>query len=237
MDSNYRIFWIVLLSSVILLVIYSVFFIEFNRKSKSVDNKRSATFIYLQRLTGVITFGIFPIGIMNYTFSTGLEDYGAALVMPYRSLLWFIILSVIIIPLNFFQARKDANLNVYPQIRIDNWNIGVFTLSAVTWILYLLAYEFFFRGFLLFAAQDAVGPYWAVVINTVLYAMAHIPKGKFETIGAIPLGILLCIITFNTGSFWVAFGMHVVMALSNEWFSLYYHKEMKVTFLSKSDMH
>ena len=234
MHSDYSTFWIVIVSSVILLVIYSVFFIEFNRKSKSIGYKNNATFVYLQRLTGVITFGIFPLGIMKYMLPTGLSDYGTELTMPYKSLLWFVILSVIIIPLNFSQAKKEANLKVYPQIRINNWGTGVFAMSAVTWTLYLLAYEFFFRGFLLFGILDVVGPYWAVAINTALYAIAHIPKGKFETLGAIPLGILLCIITFTTGSFWVAFGMHVVMALSNEWFSLYYHKEMKITFLSKS---
>ena len=227
MISDNKEFWIVVLSSVILILIYSVFFIEFNRKPKAIAFKSNEFYVYLQRLTGVITFGIFPLGIMNYVLPTALSDYGTELILPYKSLFWFAILSAIVVVLNLVQAKKENNLEVYPQIRVRKWNARVYILSALSWSAYLLAYEFFFRGFLFYAALRMTGLYWAVAINVVFYALAHVPKGKFETIGAIPLGILLCIMTYITGSFWVAFGVHVVMALSNEWLSLYYHRTIK----------
>jgi uncharacterized protein len=43
----------------------------------------------------------------------------------------------------------------------------------------------------------------------------------------LPLGIVLGIVTVQTGNIWVAFVVHVVLALSNEWFSLKAHPEMK----------
>lgn len=230
-SANQHVLSLVLIAALVLLLIYSVVYIAINRY-QTKQHKSNESLIYLQRLTGVFTFGVLPVAIIYNALPTNLPAYGTSLVMPLRSALWLLVLVVVIIPLNLFQAKKEENLKSYPQIRVKNWNARILVFSAITWTLYLLAYEFFFRGFLLFALDEVAGPYWAVAVNTLLYALAHVPKGKFETMGAIPLGILLCVITFNTGSFWVAFGMHVVMALSNEWFSLYYHKQMRFTLIS-----
>ena len=65
-----------------------------------------------------------------------------------------------------------------------------------------------------------------MVISTIIYSLVHIPKNTREGIGAMPLGILLCLITFQTGTIWVAVIVHRVMALANEWFSLKHHPEI-----------
>ncbi|MFN8134788.1 MAG: CPBP family intramembrane glutamic endopeptidase [Bacteroidales bacterium] len=57
----------------------------------------------------------------------------------------------------------------------------------------------------------------AIALNTAIYMLVHIPKGIKETLGAIPLGVLLCYLTVQTGSIWIAVMVHIVMALSNEW--------------------
>ncbi|MFB6318344.1 CPBP family intramembrane glutamic endopeptidase [Saccharicrinis sp. FJH54] len=224
---NQQEFLYVILASLILLIVYSVAYIAINRYAQKHSDKSNELLIYLQRLTGVISFGVVPVIVVQQVLDTDIRDYGYLLSKPYSSLIWLGILSAIVIPLNLVQAKKDTNLAAYPQIRASEWNIRVFSLSALSWTAYLLAYEFFFRGFLFYAALRFTGLYWAIGINVVLYALAHVPKGRFETIGAIPLGILLCIVTYFTGSFWVAFGVHVVMALSNEWTSLFYHRKLK----------
>ena len=52
----------------------------------------------------------------------------------------------------------------------------------------------------------------------------HVPKGAKEGIGAIPLGLLLCMITFRTETIWVAMIVHFVLSLANEWYSLKYRQ-------------
>jgi len=39
----------------------------------------------------------------------------------------------------------------------------------------------------------------AIIINTILYSATHFYKGVQEVIGAIPLGIVLCLLTIDTG--------------------------------------
>lgn len=100
--------------------------------------------------------------------------------------------------------------------------------NAFTWIAYLFGYELMFRGLLLFTTVEFMGAWPAIILNTALYALVHVPKNLEETIGAIPLGLLLCLITLSTGTFWVAFGVHTCLALSNFFFSLKNHPEMRV---------
>jgi membrane protease YdiL (CAAX protease family) len=89
-----------------------------------------------------------------------------------------------------------------------------------------LGYEFLFRGILLFPLVDALGVWPAVAINTVMYSATHIPKGLDETIGAAFLGVVLCLVTLITGTLWVAIVIHITMALTNSFSSIYHNPEM-----------
>ncbi len=125
--------------------------------------------------------------------------------------------------MNFVNCKKPDNLNLYPQIRAKEWSFNILFNSALTWILYLLVYEFMFRGFLLFIFLQYVGVWSAIALNVSIYSLVHVPKGLKEAVGALPLGIVLGIITVQTESILVALIVHIVLALSNEWFSLRVH--------------
>ncbi len=101
-------------------------------------------------------------------------------------------------------------------------------ISGISWVIFLVGYEFLFRGFLLHASLNLMEAGPAIALNCALYAFAHFYKGPGETFGAIPVGILLCYLTMVTGNIWCAVILHSVMALSNEWFSLYFHPEMRI---------
>ena len=81
----------------------------------------------------------------------------------------------------------------------------------------------------LFVSVAYLGVWPAIILNVAIYALVHVPKGIKEAVGAIPLGILLCIITLQTGSIIVALAVHIIMALGNEWFSLKAHPGMKIS--------
>ena len=85
-----------------------------------------------------------------------------------------------------------------------------------------------FRGFLFFALLEEFDLLTAITINTVIYSMAHLQKDIKESLGAIPMGIVLCWLTYKTGNIWTAIWLHSVLALSNEWFSIKYFKEYDV---------
>ena len=115
---------------------------------------------------------------------------------------------------------------MYPQIRTQNWNLSLLVVSALSWIAYLFAYEFLFRGILFTSSVSLLGIWPAIVLNVGIYSIVHIPKGFKESFWAIVLGVIICLLVVRTGSFWIAFFIHVVLALSNEWFSLRAHPDI-----------
>jgi membrane protease YdiL (CAAX protease family) len=149
------------------------------------------------------------------------------------TLIVVIITAIITLSISWITSRSKENLATYPQIREKEWTISLLSLSAISWIAYLFAYEFMYRGFLLFSCYYAFGTWPAIIINISLYSLTHLVKNKREGIGAFFIGIVLCSLVLYVGSLWVAFYIHVIMALSNEWFSIRIHPDMNFNFKNR----
>ncbi|MFO8236205.1 MAG: CPBP family intramembrane glutamic endopeptidase [Bacteroidales bacterium] len=181
-----------------------------------------------QRIMGFLFLGIFPALTFYHIQKQSLVNYGINIQNLHISLIWILLLGSTIITINFFLAGNKTNLKYYPQIQLKNWSFSSFLINVITWILYLFSYELLFRGLLLFSLYHAYGLTIAIIVNTILYSLIHIPKGKRETLGAVPLGIILCLISIQTGSFFAAFAFHAIMAISNDYFAIKYNPAMKL---------
>jgi membrane protease YdiL (CAAX protease family) len=186
-------------------------------------------FIYMTKWVGFLTMGLLPLLVLLLLNpSRNLAYYG----LNFRSdtLLFNLVLTIglaaILIPLAAFSAKKPKNLVNYPQIRAKNWDTKTFRYNLLGWAVYLFGYELLFRGLLLFPLVEAYGIWLAVAVNVALYSATHIPKGLDETIGAAPLGFLLCLLTLMAGNIWIAFLVHVAMAWTNSLTALKHHPEI-----------
>jgi membrane protease YdiL (CAAX protease family) len=187
-----------------------------------------ARHVFIKRVVGMLSFGVIPAGILFAKFGLIWADYGVSARFSSAAGYWILALSAILIFMTARSTHAADHLSQYPEIRTKLWSRSLLVWSALSWMGYLLAYELMFRGFLLFSCARAFGAWPAIVINTAIYALVHVPKSAKEGIGAIPLGLLLCIITIQTQTIWVALLVHWVLSLSNEWFSLKYQPEMRV---------
>ena len=184
--------------------------------------------ILFQRLLGAFIFGVLPSAFFLILSNRPMNEVGLTDYIPHETLFLTLIAGLVIIPMNYINARHPSNLKMYPQIRVPEWTLSLTILSALSWIVYLFAYELLFRGILLFSSLDLMGFWPSVILNAGIYSLVHIPKGPKEALGAIPMGILLCYLVYITGSFWVAFFIHILLALSNEWFSISHHSEISL---------
>lgn len=170
-----------------------------------------------KRTLGFILLGIVPlVTLMLFKQDFALADAGVGF-NPERSgftVISITLLSLIIIPVISRSARKPEIMAVYPEIRAARWTNRMMLAETGSWAVYLLGYEVLFRGVLLFPLAGSIGSSPAIVINTILYSAAHIPKGKTETLAAIPFGIVLCILTLHSGTIWIAFIAHLVNAVT-----------------------
>ena len=189
----------------------------------------SVKHIFFTKYFGFISMGVIPTLIcLIFIPEVSLADYGLR-ILPETTLfttVWTVGLCAAVIPLAFFSAKKPKNLVNYPQIRAKAWTKKTLFLNLLGWALYLFGYEFLFRGTLLIPLVEPLGVWPAIAINTALYSATHIPKGLDETIGAIPLGIVLCLLTLASGTIWIAFLVHVAMAWTNSLTALKYHPEI-----------
>ena len=189
----------------------------------------SVKHIFFTKYFGFLSMGVgATLVCLIFIPEISLADYGLTFKPEYAlfTLLWIVGLSAVVIPLAYISAKKPKNLENYPQIRAKVWTRKTYYLNLLGWALYLFGYEFLFRGVLLIPLVEPLGVWTAIAINIALYSATHIPKGLDETIGAIPLGLLLCILTLQSETIWIAFIVHVAMAWTNSLTALKFHPDI-----------
>ena len=220
------------------LVFFSIYW--FTSKSERIKERfynkydhdqASLKHIFFTKYFGFFAMGIFPTIVFLFYFpEITLKELGLSFTNKTSvfSLLWIIGLSILITPLVYFSAKKPKNLLNYPQVRAKVWTKKMLFINALGWFLFLFGYEFLFRGILLIPLVESLGLWPAIAINIAIYSATHIPKGLDETLGAIPLGFVLCLLTISSGTIWIAFIVHVVMAWTNTFTALKFHPDMRI---------
>lgn len=181
-----------------------------------------------EKATGILFTGVFPFII--FILLLDLEPDKSGLTAGGIRQFWYLylILPATAVLISFITAKSPNIQAVSPQLRLKRWNLKHFFLSVSFWFIYLFGYEFFFRGILWFLCYNAFGFFPALVINIVLYSAVHLPKGIFMSAGAIPFGVVLCLLSYLTGSFYLSFIFHSCMAITTDLSSFYHNPEFKL---------
>ena len=190
----------------------------------------TVTGVLAKRLAGVIILGGGSAVTIWLFLPFDLADLGLTLAIPPSTWLWVGGASVVIVIGCIATAHKPENFEVYPEMRVPRWGGVPVIANLFSCGLYMFAYEFLFRGFLLFACLAAMPAAFAIAINTVLYVLAHVPKGPREALGSIPLGVVLCLSAIETGAIWAAFLIHVIMSQLNDYLAVRANPEMRFAF-------
>ncbi len=212
----------------------------FTQESKKVQQRffdkhgpdqGSARFIMFTKYLGGFTMGVLPAIAYCIAFpDTSLFDLGLG--FPKESLwmtvLWSFGLMALVIPIARSSAKNPKNLIEYPQIRAKIWDRKMVRGNLASWAAYLLGYEFLFRGVMFFPLVETIGLWPAIAVNIGMYSGTHVPKGLDQTIGAIALSVVLCLLCVQTGTIWIAFFVHIAMAWTNSLTALKHHPEMKL---------
>lgn len=226
-------------------VFYSIYWlVQSSGKAKEIiysryePNTANVVHVVFKRCAGFLLLGIVPVAL-TFLFTEGytLADAG----LGYRPEMWgftlmgVILMSVLIIPVVSFGARKPSVYEIYPEIRVTGWTGRFMFAELFTWALYLLGYETLFRGVLLFGLAQSIGPVAATIISVILYSAAHLPKNRAETLAAIPFGVVLCLLTLYSGSIWIAFIVHLINAATTTITAIKYNPAMNFGISGERD--
>lgn len=187
-------------------------------EAKCEGDLAAAKHFFFVKCMGLLILGLIPLGLCLVLIpNLSLANYGIVFIgkTTLFSMTSIGVLTVILIPIISNNARKAKNLKVYPEIRAQIWTRQILFFELAGWAVYLLGYEILFRGVLLMPLVEPLGIWVAIAINTAIYAAAHLPKNFEETIGAIPFGIVICLLTLASGMIWIAFLVHLVVVWTN----------------------
>lgn len=200
----------------VIMIYYSLFFLAVTtgRKNGSVQlkdvlsGKSEPGELFIRLIAGIFFLGIGTVVIFakeiidNKIFVPFLNDYQAPV----------LILTGAAMAIGSFSAHKE----LFPADNsrpLLSFSLPLYFLLIRT--LYLIVYEFFFRGVMLFVMIKDLGLIAAVALNLLFYALVHWFNRK-ERIGSVFMGIILCIVSIYYHSVWPAILIHFSLALSHE---------------------
>jgi membrane protease YdiL (CAAX protease family) len=136
--------------------------------------------------------------------------------------------SALVLLYSLVYARTEINLTIYPEVRVRFWRPNLLIWSTVTWMLYIMAVEFFYRGLLFQSLLNILDPVPAIAASGALYSLIHYFRLNRLTIASVVWSVTSCLLVLHTDSLWPSVIIHLTLCLSLEWLSIRHHKEMYV---------
>ncbi|MBI2899929.1 MAG: CPBP family intramembrane metalloprotease [Planctomycetes bacterium] len=106
----------------------------------------------------------------------------------------------LVTPLLWLGVRYGGLAQEYPLAKLAGSSAKMFLMWEATYLVYYVAWECFFRGFLLFGLRERMGAALAVVVQTIPSALLHIGKPASETFASVAAGILFGAVALRSRS-------------------------------------
>ncbi|UCC38973.1 MAG: CPBP family intramembrane metalloprotease [Candidatus Aminicenantes bacterium] len=210
---------VILILSALLPTIHRYFgSIEFMRQaSPSMSDFDTAFYMFG---TAFLLMGILPLAIIHFVFREPLKTYGLQLGdwrkgLPVAAILFILIAGFMLYPSSqtgemseFYPFDKSAGDSVFAFVRFE----------ALRGVLFYTAWEFFFRGFMLFGLRRYLGDWMAICIQTIPSCLWHIGTPTGEIFASILGGILFGVFAIRTRSILWAFLLHWLIGIGMDLF-------------------
>lgn len=171
-------------------------------------------FEYLYWFIGdFFTFFLLSVLVIKFVLKEDLKNYGLQIGDFKIGLTLSIIFFIVMLPaIWFFSASPDFSAK-YPHLLStrNNWNEFIIYESGM--LVYMISWEFIWRGFMLFGLKEKFG-YYSVLIQMIPFVILHNGKPAPETFGAIAGGIALGILAFRTNSIFYCVITHMGIMFS-----------------------
>ena len=187
--------------------------------------------IFRRRLLSMIIYFLVPwivFACYGYSLKDVMNTLGISFSWSGEILKYVIIGILVTCILGYLNAKKDAGLESYPEMRVRFWTRYIFILSITSWIGYIITYELFYRGFLFHSFLHFFNNNLTLSIaaTTALYTLTHYWKLNRITFFSLIWGILSCYMVYRLQSMWPAIIIHLFNCLFFEWWGIIKHEEM-----------
>jgi len=165
-------------------------------------------------ISSIIYFGLLPILTILIFLRKNPLDFGLRIGKYRVWILWVVVFLSIAVPILYLSSDISSVQGYYRTHRNSEFLTYTWQMAV-----YMLGWEFLFRGFLLFGLKDKFNE-GSILIQMIPFVLLHFGKPEIETASTIFTGILWGYICYRGKSFWPAYIMHIVVNISNKAFVL-----------------
>ena len=109
----------------------------------------------------------------------------------------------------------------YPHYGPAAFDWRFFAVYEALFLFYWIGWEYLWRGYVLFGTAPALGPGYAILAQTVPFALLHLDKPPAEALLSIVGGVALGALVWRCRSFWIAVPIHAAqMIILDLWCTL-----------------
>jgi membrane protease YdiL (CAAX protease family) len=139
-----------------------------------------------------------------------------------RVWLWTLLACALAVVVAWRSAAVPEVRAEYPMFRgLLHRPSQVLPYEAAYVLLYYVAFESYFRGYLLFTAAPRIGNLEAVVVQSTTACLLHLGKPDAELLLSFPFSVALGLVALRTRSFWPGLLVHVALGVSTDLFSIH----------------
>jgi hypothetical protein len=160
----------------------------------------------------IVGYTLLPLAVVLLWHREGPRSVGWHLGGFLRhSLVYLGLYLFVMAPILWWVSRRPDFLATYPFVRAATSSWRSFAIWESVYLVQFLALESFFRGYLLFTLERAIGKL-AVFVMLVPYCMIHYHKPPLEALAAIVAGGVLGALALRYRSWYGGALLHVLVA-------------------------
>jgi CAAX protease family protein len=152
-------------------------------------------------ISSLIYFAILPIITIAAILRRNPLDFGIKLGNVKVWSFYVVVTFIIAFPILFIASRSTVLAAYYV---VPRFNVVKYSIETT---IYLFAWEFLFRGFLLFGLKDKLNES-SILVQMIPFVLLHFGKPEIETISTILTGIYFGYVAYRGNSYWPAFIIH-----------------------------
>lgn len=165
-----------------------------------VDNSSEfAEYIYWLSSRFLIQF-LLPILLIVLVLKDKPSDYGVRLGEWKPGLIISAVFTAVMLPILWIASDSPGFLAAYPHASSVRYNWELFAVYEFCFILYMIGWEYIWKGYFLFGLEKKFG-YYAILFQMIPFTILHFGKPLPETLGAVIAGIALGYLALRTRSF------------------------------------
>ncbi len=199
--------------SVAFIVYLSIVFASPNFYYEVFSRNKLNSRVYWFLTDGTLMF-LIPVLSIKLIFKQKLSDFGFRLGDARFGVITSGIFFAVMLPIIWVVSANNEFALAYPQGGVVlKQEYGLLVAYELCILVYMLRWEFLWRGYMLFGLKQKMG-YYTIFIQMIPFFILHKGKPELELLGAIFAGIILGVQALRANSFIYAWILHCMVMIS-----------------------